>query len=104
MEPRGVTHVPEPPSPRNRSRVHNLSPTYWSHSVHHEPKPHSHSSGLSSLGTRATVWLRYLHDTDYAGLAGGVDPVGFASGVGERSVGFGRVVFDRVDSNQFPVL
>jgi len=38
------------------------------------------------------------------GLAGGVDPVGFASGVGEGSVGFDRVVFDRVDSEQFPVL
>jgi hypothetical protein len=36
---------------------------------------------LSSLGTRATVWLRYLGDTHYAGLAGGVDPVGFAAEV-----------------------
>jgi len=38
------------------------------------------------------------------GLAGGVDPVGFAAGVGEGSVGFDRVVFDRVDSEQFAVL
>lgn len=59
---------------------------------------------LSSLGTRTTVWLRYLHDTHYAGLAGGVDPVWFAAGVGEGSVGFDRVVFHGVDSEQFPVL
>ena len=39
-----------------------------------------------------------------AGLGRSVDPVGFASGVGEGSVGFDRVVFDRVDSEQFAVL
>lgn len=59
---------------------------------------------MSSLGTRRTVWLRFFHDTHYAGLAGGVDPVGFAFGVGEGSVGFDRVVFGRVDSEEFAVL
>jgi hypothetical protein len=37
------------------------------------------------------------------GLAGGVDPVGFPAGVGEGSVGFDRVMFDRMDSQQFAV-
>ena len=58
------------------------------------------------------VKSRYPHDTLApvparhfpAGLAGGVDPVGFASGVGERSVGFDRIVFCGVDSEQLPVL
>ena len=36
-----------------------------------------------------------------AGLGGGVDPVRFASGVGECSVGFDRVVFHCMDSEQF---
>ena len=39
-----------------------------------------------------------------AGLAGCVDPVWFASGVGERPVGLDRIVFDRVDAEQFPAL
>ena len=43
MEPRGVTHLPEPLSPTNRSRVHKVEPTNRSHNVHHEPKPHSGS-------------------------------------------------------------
>ena len=34
------------------------------------------------------------------GLGGGVDPVGFASGVGKGSVSFGRVVFDGMDTEQ----
>ena len=35
------------------------------------------------------------------GLGRRVDPVGFASGVGERSVGFDRVVFHCMNSEQF---
>lgn len=58
------------------------------------------------------VKFRYPGDTSVpvprrhfpAGLAGGVDPVGFAPGVGERTVGFHRIVFHRMDSKQFPVL
>ncbi len=61
------------------------------------------AKGMSSLGTRTTVWLRYLHDTHYAGLAGGVDPVGFASGVGEGSVGLDRIVFDGMGFEELPV-
>ena len=64
---------------------------------------HPTAGQLSSSGTRTTHWLRYLHDTS-RGLGGGVDPVGFASGVGERSVSFHRVVFHRMNSKQFPVL
>ena len=59
---------------------------------------------MSSSGTQTTLWLRFLHDTHYAGLAGGVDPVGFAAGVGERSVGFDRVVFHRMGLEEFAVL
>ena len=50
MEPGGVTHVPKPLSPRSRSRVHKVSPTYRSHDVHHLPKQHSQVSRcLTSL-------------------------------------------------------
>jgi len=38
------------------------------------------------------------------GLGRGVDPVWFASGVGEGSVSFDRIVFDRVDSDEPAVL
>ena len=34
---------------------------------------------LSSLGTRTTVWLRLLHDTDSTLLAGSVDLGGFST-------------------------
>jgi len=54
---------------------------------------------LSSSGTRMTLWLRLLHDTS-CGLGRGVDPVGFASGVGERPVSFDRIVFNRMGSDQ----
>lgn len=64
--PGGVTDVPKPLSPRNRSRVNKLSPTYRSrvpklsstyrsHSVHHEPKPHITSSHNLPLSQRS-VW------------------------------------------------
>jgi len=36
----GVTHVPEPLSPRNRNRVHKVEPTYRSHNVQYLRKPH----------------------------------------------------------------
>jgi hypothetical protein len=36
-----VTPVPEPLSPRNRSRVPKLSGAYRSHRVQHEPVSHS---------------------------------------------------------------
>ena len=54
-DPKSVKHVPEPPSPRNRTRVPKTTSTYRtrvqqpstrnrSHSVKHEPELHS---GLS---------------------------------------------------------
>ncbi|MGZ8785306.1 MAG: hypothetical protein ACXW1Y_07065 [Acidimicrobiia bacterium] len=58
---------------------------------------------MSSLGTRTTRWLRYLHDTQPR-VGRSVDPVGFASGVGKRSLSFDRAVFDRVDSEELSVL
>lgn len=36
----GVAQVPEPLSPRYRSRVSEVSPGYRSHGVQHEPEPH----------------------------------------------------------------
>jgi hypothetical protein len=36
-----VNHVPERLSPRNRTRVHNLSATYRNRPVQHEPDSHS---------------------------------------------------------------
>jgi len=67
---------------------------------------------LQNLFLRTHVKSRYPDDSlapapprhSPAGLGRSVDPVGFASGVGEGSVGFDRVVFDRVDSEQFAVL
>ena len=41
MEPGGVTHLPEPVSPTNRSRVHKVEPTNRSHNVQYQPKPHT---------------------------------------------------------------
>jgi len=38
------------------------------------------------------------------GLGRGVDPVWFATGVGESSVSLDRIVFDRVDSEQPTVM
>jgi len=60
--------------------------------------------------TSLTVKFRYPDDPlapvpgrpAVGGLACCVDPVGFAAGVGERSVGFDRIVFHRVDSEQLP--
>ena len=51
-DPKSVKHVPEPPSPRNRTRVPKTTSTYRtrvqqpstrnrSHSVKHEPELHS---------------------------------------------------------------
>jgi hypothetical protein len=37
----GVAQVPEPLSPRYRSRVSEVSPGYRSHGVQHEPEPHT---------------------------------------------------------------
>ena len=41
MVQRSVTQVPEPLSPRNRSRVPKLSGAYRSHRVKHEPVFHT---------------------------------------------------------------
>ena len=38
---RGVAQVPEPLSPRYRSRVREVSASYRSHGVNHEPEPHT---------------------------------------------------------------
>ena len=64
---------------------------------------------LDDLFVAPGVKFRYPHDTLAsaptrhfpAGLGGGVDPVWFASGVGERSVSLDRVVFHRMNSEQF---
>ena len=45
MEPGGVTHLPEPVSPTNRSRVHKVEPTNRSHNVQYQPKPHTFPDG-----------------------------------------------------------
>jgi hypothetical protein len=63
-----------------------------------------HVVSLSSSGTRTTRWLRLVDDPRWGVLAGGVDPVGFAAGVGEGAVGFDRIVFHRMDAEEFPVL
>ena len=41
MEPGGVNHLPEPVSPRNRSRVHKVEPTNRSQHVNYEPEQHT---------------------------------------------------------------
>ena len=57
MEPGGVTHLPEPVSPTNRSRVHKVKPTNRSHNVQYQPKPHK--AAQQPLGFRmASGWLQ----------------------------------------------
>ena len=69
----------------NSKNTHRAQRNLWACQVPVPGRP----AGSGSSATRA--W----------GLAGGVDPVGFAAGVGECSVGFDRVVFHRMDSQQF---
>ena len=63
--------------------------------LHHVPCQVSVPGRHSGSGTCTTL---------VRGLGRGVDPVRFAAGVGERAVGLDRIVFHRVDSEQFPVL
>ena len=46
-----MTQVPEPLSPRYRSRVREVSASYRSHGVNHVPGPHEHKSVASRVET-----------------------------------------------------
>src|SRR6267143_347407 len=53
-----VKQVPEPLSPRYRSRVREVPPRYRSHSVKHEPE--SHSRGTRRSRGLPAAWRRRL--------------------------------------------
>jgi hypothetical protein len=55
LRARGVVQVPEPLSPRYRSRVREVSGRYRSHGIHYVPGPHTATSllGTSCAGCNA---------------------------------------------------
>ena len=59
MDPRRVSQLPGPLSPRYRGRVPKLSASYRGHGVHHEPGPHTADvHGILSVGMRRTALRR----------------------------------------------